>query len=71
MAKRQRLTVTEVLDTVCSDDDEDLDDLDEPMMEGSDDEFSDLEMCDSDDDYMDPSDPPSLSKNNLSPQGYG
>ena len=41
------------------------------MMEGSDDEFSDLEMCDSDDDYMDPSDPPSLSKNNLSPQGYG
>ena len=36
------------------DDDEDLDDPDEPMMEGSDDEFSDLEMDeDIDDVHMD------------------
>ena len=31
-------------------DDEDLDDLDEPIMEGSDDEFSDLDVEDIDDD---------------------
>ena len=30
-------------------DDEDLDDLDEPMMEGSDDEFSDLEVDENED----------------------
>ena len=40
MTKRQRLMLDEVLD----DDDvlSDYDDPDEPMMEGSDDEFSDL-----------------------------
>ena len=42
------MTAEEVLD-VLSDDDE-LDEPDEPMMEGSDDEFSDLEV-DSDDEY--------------------
>ena len=45
MAKRQRLTVEEVLETMHSDFE---DDPDEPMMEGSDDDFSDLEMSDSD-----------------------
>ena len=49
MTKRSRLTVEEVLDNVLSDD-EDYDDPDEPMMPGSDDEFSDLEI-DSDEDY--------------------
>ena len=47
------MTAEEVLDVVLSDDDE-LDDPDEPMMEGSDDEFSDLEV-DSDEEY-DPGD---------------
>ena len=47
MTKRQHLTLDEVLDVLS--DDEDDDDWDEPM-EGSDDEFSDLEMYDSDED---------------------
>ena len=50
MAKRQRLTVEQVLEDIS--DDEDYDDPDEPMMEGSDDEFSDLEM--DEDDLYDP-----------------
>ena len=50
MTKRQHLTLDEVLD-VLSDDEED-DDWDEPLEEGSDDEFSDLEM-DEDADAMD------------------
>ena len=45
MTKRQRSTVEEVLETMHSDFE---DDPDEPMMEGSDDEFSALEMSDSD-----------------------
>ena len=45
MAKRQRLTVEEVLESMHSDFE---DDPDEPMMEGSDDKLSDLEMSDSD-----------------------
>ena len=49
MTKRQHFTLDEVLDNVLSDD-EDYDDLDEPIMEGSDDEFSDLDVLDSDDD---------------------
>ena len=53
MTKRPCMTAEEVLEVVLSDDDE-LDDPDEPMMEGSDDEFSDLEV-DSDDEY-DPGD---------------
>ena len=51
MAKRQRLTV-EVLETMQCDFE---DDPDEPMMEGSDDEFSDLEMSDSDSELDNPS----------------
>ena len=55
MAKRQHLTLEEVLDDVLSDD-EDYD-PDEPMMEGSDDEFSDLEMDERNyDDLCDPMD---------------
>ena len=54
MTKRLHLTLDEVLDEVLSDD-EDLADPDEPMMEGSDDEFSDLEMDDIDDCEMDTS----------------
>ena len=45
MAKRQHLTVGEVLETMQMDFE---DDLDETMMEGSNDELSDLEMSDSD-----------------------
>ena len=52
MAKRQRLTVEEVLETMQFDFE---DDPDEPMMEGSDDEFSDLEMSDSDNELDNPS----------------
>ena len=48
MTKRLHFTLEEVLEDVLSDD-EDLDD-DEPMMEGSDDEFTDLEV---DEDEMD------------------
>ena len=44
MTKRLHFTLEEVLEDVLSDD-EDLED-DEPMMEGSDDEFSDLEVDD-------------------------
>ena len=51
MAKRQRLTVEEVLETMHSDFE---DDPDEPTMEGSGDEFSDLEMSDGDNE-LDPS----------------
>ena len=42
MTKRQHFTLEEVLDNVLSD--EELDYVDEPMMEGSNDEFSDLEI---------------------------
>ena len=41
MTKRLHLTAEEVLDNVFLDDDDDFDDPDEPVMEGSDDEFSD------------------------------
>ena len=52
MTKRLHFTLEEVLDDVLSDD-EDVDDPDEPMMEGSDDDFSDLEMDEDEDDTMD------------------
>ena len=52
MAERQRLTVEQVFEDIS--DDEDYDDLDEPMMEGSDDDFPDLEM--DEDDLYDPMD---------------
>lgn len=65
MAKRQWFTLDEVLDDVLSDD-EDYD-PDEPMMEGSDDDFSDLEMDERNyDDFNDPvdfSNPATLSNN--------
>ena len=51
MSKRQRMTVNEVV-MHCEDSDDDLDDymddFDEPVMDGSDDEFSDLEGDDLD-----------------------
>ena len=43
MTKRLHYTVEDVIDQL-SDEDDDYDDPDEPMMKGSDDEFSDLEM---------------------------
>ena len=49
MTKRLHFTLEEVLEDMLPDD-EDLDDLDEPMMEGSDDEFSDLEVDEDEDD---------------------
>ena len=49
MAKRPRWTAEEVVQNL-SDDDDDLDDPDEPMMDSSDDEFTDLEL---DSDYDD------------------
>ena len=52
MAKRQRLTVEQILEDIS--DDEDYDDPDEPLMEGSDDDFSDLDM--DEDDLYDPTD---------------
>lgn len=52
MTKRLHFTLAEVLDKVVSDD-ENMDDPDEPMMEGSDDEFSDLDV---DDDIYDEDD---------------
>ena len=62
MATRQLLTVDEIINCVVSDD-EDYDDPDEPMMEGSDDDdFSDLEL----DDNMDDGDT-SCSASNSSP----
>ena len=48
MTKRLHFTLEEVLEDVLSDD-EDLDD-DEPMMEGSDDEFSDLDVDENEED---------------------
>lgn len=63
MTKRQHLTLEEVLDDVLSDN-EDYDDPHEPVMEGSDDEFSDLELderdfddCGTFFDQMDPNHP--------------
>ena len=64
MTKRPRWTAHEVADNL-SDDEVDLDDLDEPLMEGSDDEFSDLEFDSNDDDHddiMDLGGQPSLSR---------
>ena len=58
MTKRQHYTLEEVMDHL-SDEEDDYDDPDEPMMEGSDDEFSDLEMDERDDgDMYDPVDTP-------------
>ena len=48
MTKRLHFTLEEMLEDVLSDDEE-LDN-DEPMMEGSDDEFSDLEVDEDEDD---------------------
>ena len=46
MTKRQHLTVDEVLENILSDDEEDLE---EPMREGSDYEFSDMESDEEED----------------------
>ena len=43
MTKRPRWTAEEVAQNL-SDDEDELDDPEEPLMEGSDDEFSDLEL---------------------------
>jgi hypothetical protein len=51
MTKRPRWTAEEVAQNL-SDDEDEVDDPDEPLMEGSDDEFSDLEF-DSDNDDVD------------------
>ena len=60
MTKRPKWTAEEVAQNL-SDDEDDLDDPDEPVMDGSDDEFSDLELdSDYDDDVMDLGDQPSL-----------
>ena len=56
MTKRLHYTLEEVIDHIS--DDEDDYDPDEPMMEGSDDEFSDLEM-DDEYDQLDLDTPPS------------
>ena len=54
MTKRLHYTVEDVIDHL-SDEDDEYDDPDEPMMEGSDDEFSDLEIDERDfDDLYDP-----------------
>jgi len=53
MTKRPRWTAEEVVQNLTDDEDE-LDDPEEPLMDGSDDEFSDLEIdSDDDDDMMD------------------
>ena len=54
MTKRPRWTAEEVVQNLTDDEDE-LDDPEEPLMDGSDDEFSDLEIDsdDDDDDMMD------------------
>ena len=60
MTKRPRWTAEEVAQNL-SDDEDNLDDPDEPVMDGSDDEFSDLELdSDYDDDVMDLGGQPSL-----------
>ena len=61
MTKRPRWTAEEVAQNL-SDNKDDLDDPGEPLMDGSDDEFSDLELdSDYDDDMMDLDGQPSLS----------
>ena len=52
MTKRARMTVDDVL-LHCDDSGEDFDDLDEPIMDGSDDELSDLEGTESDNETED------------------
>lgn len=68
MTKRQHLTLDEVLDVLSDDEEEELD---EPMMEGSDDEFSDLEMYDSDDDPDMTSDDPVVAPSSTWTQTSG
>ena len=64
MTKRPHLTVEEVLESVLSDEEdadnqEELCDPEEPIMEGSDDEFSDIEW--DDDETLEPYTHPSMS----------
>ena len=72
MTKRARMTTQDVIDAIYSDDDDsDVDDPDEPFMDGSDDDFSDLDGEEDDydgDDYMDTSShPPPVSSPASSP----
>ena len=53
MSKRARMTTEDVLDELELLDDLDHDDFDEPMMPGSDDEFSDCDLEDEEDDVSD------------------
>ena len=73
-AKRRRLTVNDVLQ-YCADSDDDAEpeagfecdfDPDEPVMEGSDDEFSDLE-----DEYVDEDDPDAMDDPPTDPPAAG
>lgn len=52
MAKRPRMTLNEVLDQWDDDGDDEFDNHNEPMMEGSNDEFSDVEDVGSDKDAI-------------------
>ena len=67
MTKRPRFTAEEVAWNL-SDNDDDFDDPDEPVMEGSDNEFSDLDS-DSDGDDMDLDGQHSLIDTNPGPSG--
>ena len=69
MAKRAHLSVNDLLqqwDDSDEDCDDDFDNVDEPIMEGSDDEFSDLDENDSDDE-IDGGDPNSMQGSPASP----
>ena len=61
MAKTARLMVSDVLEHWEDSDDEDYDDFDEPVLEGSDDEFSDFEEGDDDIEESDPTTSPGSS----------
>ena len=53
MTKRARMTTQDLIDAISDDDgDSDVDDPDEPFMDGSDDDFSDLDGEELDDDNM-------------------
>ena len=79
MTKRARMSTQDVIDAIYSDDDDDfdVDDPDEPFMEGSDDDFSDLDgELDDADGYEDmdmdmgrPHSPPASSPATTSPPG--
>ena len=69
MTKRARLTTQAVIDALHSDEEDDfeVDDPEEPFMEGSDDEFSDLEDVKEDDEDEDNDNTPPHSPQSSSP----